>query len=126
MTGKYLVSNIGAKIHLCCGNSHTEREEMTIESGPHGVFFSCPKYRQENRSAGEPPCFNRLSVAEYEKMLTRLSQEYIQADETGTKVLSLQGLTWTDRHITYTVVEDTSHSLWVQVLNVPALKNIRR
>ena len=101
---------------LVCGNHPDEEVEMAIRSGPTSLFYACPKYDADKRKQGETPCFNRISLKEFEGMLDDLF-ELLTDDDSASTVLNLKNHTWTRKGIEYKVLQHTDKQIKVQVIN---------
>jgi len=106
---------------LVCANQHGDQEVvMTIQQGPKNMFYACPKYHPENRSEGECSCANRISIKEYETMLSKIFTVLEKADESNT-VLNLANFAWKNRGIEFKVILHTNTDMKISVLNPKAL-----
>lgn len=105
-------------LKLVCGNHGEDHSiALQIQSGPHSLFYACPKYHAENRSAGEHPCFNRLTLKDYEKILSHISDLMM-----GDEVLCLDNYKWkTKNGIECKVLSCTAEEIVIEVVNRPAL-----
>ena len=117
---KGLIKGFWETTTLVCGNHTDEEVEMTLKSGPSSLFYACPKYEPDKRKSDETPCFNRLSLKEFEGMLDDLF-EILTNDENGSSVLNLANHTWTRKGIEYKVLQHTDKQIKIQVLNRRAL-----
>lgn len=98
---------------LVCGN-HEDEIEMEIKAGPSSLFYACPKYSPDKRSKGEKPCFNRISIKEFEGMLQDIF-ELLSAEENT--VFNITNYAWTRRGIRYKVLSHTDKQIKIQVIN---------
>lgn len=104
-----------------CGCHGDERVEMTIQQGPHSLFYACPKYRPENRKPGEKACNNRINLIDYQKMLERLMSEIAEADATmGT--VDLTNCRWKNHGTEFRVLEHDGAKVTVEIKNLRAMK----
>ena len=116
----YTIENSWKNIIPICGN-HNERIEMTINSGPHSLFYSCPKYYPENREKDERACNNRINLIVYQKMVDKLMGMIAETALEGGSI-DLTNYSWTSKGITYKVLETKGDTLYVQILNKRAMK----
>lgn len=107
-------------VQVICGNHCNEQIEMTVQEGPSSLFYACPKYHPENRTEGERPCFNRLSLSEYENMLSALSDLLM-----GDDIIKLQGYRWKKNGTEFEVVSFSDEKIVVRVLNQRAIARSR-
>lgn len=116
-----MIKGSWATTRVVCGNHGEDLSiDMIIESGPHSMFYACPKYRPENREKCERACFNRINFVEYENMLTHIADMLVEADENGT-VFDLTNHSWEKKGIEYKVISHSSKEMVVSVLNKKAL-----
>ena len=78
------------------------------------------KNHPENRTEGERPCFNRLSLAEYENMLSVLSDLLM-----GDDIVKLQGYHWKKNGVEFKIDSCSDEKIVVQVLNQRAIARSR-
>ncbi len=107
-------------VEVVCGNHDNDNNILVIQQGPHSLFYACPKYHPDNRKTGEAPCFNRLNLVEYERMLDHLADILIEAEKNG-QVINLKNYSWTKRGVTYTVLHHSNEKMVIRVLNKKAL-----
>lgn len=107
-------------VQVICGNHRKEQIEMTVQEGPSSLFYACPKYHPENRTEGERPCFNRLSLSEYENMLSALSDLLM-----GDDIVKLQGYRWKKNGVEFKIDSCSDEKIVVQVLNQRAIARSR-
>ena len=108
---------------------HDEPVEMTIHEGSQyaafngssgSIFYSCPKYYEDNRKEGEKPCFNRLSLTEYEQLIENLHNKF---DGEGFEQVNLTGYRYTNQKgTTFHVLKHGISHIDVSVLNNRALQ----
>lgn len=113
---KGLIKGFWETTTLICGNHPEEEVEMTLSSGPTSLFYACPKYDADKRNAGDPPCFNRISLKEFEGMLDDLF-ELLTGDDSASTVLNLTNHTWTRKGIEYKVLLHTDKQIKIRALN---------
>ena len=104
-----------------CGCHENERIEMTIQEGPHSLFYACPKYHPENRAPGERACNNRINLIEYQKMLEKLMGEIAEADCMMGSV-DLTNCTWKSKGTEFKVLEHNGDKVTVSIKNIRAMK----
>ena len=107
-------------IEVVCGNHSDDNNIMDLQQGPHSLFYACPKYSPDHREKGEQPCFNRINLIEFEKMLDHLADLLVDAEEKG-QVPNLKNYSWDKRGITYTVLSHTNQKIVIRILNRKAL-----
>lgn len=107
-------------ITLLCGNhSDDYSHEMQLKEGPHSLFYSCPEYKSiygkehEGRS-----CNNRLTLVDFERMLNFLNKKSFAPF--GQEV-NLTGYRWTEKGVTYKVLEHKGGKYKVLMLNKKAI-----
>lgn len=115
----------GMRLFCAC---HNEPVEMSIHEGSvyaafngtsGSVFYSCPKYYEDNRDTDEKPCFNRLSLTEYEKLIEDLSAVL---EENAGDQINLTGYRYKNNKGTdFHVLKHDVHHIDVSVLNNRAL-----
>lgn len=113
---KGLIKGFWETTILVCGNHPGEEIEMTIKSGPSSLFYACPKYDADKRTSAESPCFNRISLKEFEGMLDDIFEQ-LTGDESGCTVLNLTNHAWTRKGIEYKIIQHTDKQIKIQVLN---------
>ena len=121
-----MISNIWNQIRICCGCHGKETvmmmphdgSEASAQGGKTGsIFYSCPRYYPENRSENERACFNRISIAEYEELVLKISSVLESADASG-QVLNLSGMCWTNKRGTkFKVLKHERTLILVSVVN---------
>ena len=110
-------------ITLLCGNNHEEPVELVIQPGPSSLFYACPKYHAEYRSADERACNNRLSIEDFTKMLDHLHGVIIDA-ELNDQRIQLTNFNWKDRKGTvYKVINHNMDKLVISVYNKRAVNS---
>ena len=107
-------------IHVYCGNNHQELEELKIEEGMYQLFYACPKYQMENRNPNEKACNNRISVDDYENMITHVSSMIEEAEMNNT-MLDLTNVKWVKKNIEFTIFEHTKDSIKIFMKNKVAI-----
>ena len=83
---KYIIRDSWKLLHLFCGE-HGMPCELKMERSSRGIVYSCP-YRGEYTS-----CNTRITMEEYEAILTQLSDMIVQADMNG-EILDITNTTW--------------------------------
>lgn len=111
---------IHKRVHSAITDAEPDMIEMAIQSGPHSLFYSCPKYYPGNRVIGEKACYNRLNLVEAEAALSHIADEVIHAAE-RMEVPDLTGHKWKKRGIDYEVLSYGQDHLHISVLNHVAL-----
>lgn len=117
-----MIKGIWQSVTLLCGNNHPPGKEpvMTLQQGSSSLFYACPHYFAENRSEGDFPCCNRVSLKDFEGMLDEIFKVLTKADETNT-VLNLTNYTWQKRGVIFKVVFHNEREIRIQALNRKAL-----
>lgn len=112
--------NSWGKVTLICGNHGDDHShEMGLKQGPHSLFYSCPEYKSiygdnhEGRS-----CNNRLNLVDYEAMLNHLNE---MADGNGIEEVCLEGYRFTQKGVSYQVLEHKGGRFKVKMLNKKAI-----
>ena len=117
-----MITGMWKNMRLICGNpAHSSTETMFIRQTAEDVFYACPKYSPENRTMGEKPCMNRISIHEAEKMLEKLSDK-IQEEEENLGSFFAANYRFETRTARYRVLKQTPDELIIQVLNKRALR----
>lgn len=117
----YSVTDSWQNIIPICGNHKGERIEMTVNSGPHSMFYSCPKYYPQNRTKDERACSNRINLIEYEAMVDHIHGLIAEADVSGGNI-DLTNHSWSRKGIDYRVLEHKGDKVYVEILNRKALR----
>lgn len=107
-------------VTLLCGNHGEDfSHKMQLKEGPHSLFYSCPEYKSiygtnhEGRS-----CNNRLTLVDFERMLNHLNEKSYAPF--GQEV-NLTEYTWTEKGVTYKVLEHKGGRYKVLMLNKKAV-----
>ncbi len=124
-----MIKNIWSKISIYCGNHdhpvkmepHEPSTYSKWSGGNNSMFYSCPKYYPDNRIEGEKPCFNHLSMAEYEDMVMHISG---LIEEAGLdSQVDLTGLKWINKKGTeFEIMEQDMDHIRVKFINNRAIK----
>lgn len=85
----YMIRGSWNMLHLFCGE-HEELHELVMESTPRGISYAC---RERD---GKLPCKTKISLEEYEEILSHLSDQIVGAEIKG-EVLDLTHTTWKGR-----------------------------
>lgn len=85
----YMIRGSWDMLHLFCGE-HGELRELVMESTPRGIFYAC------HEKDGRPPCKTKISLEEYEEILSHFSDQIVGAEING-EVLDLTHTTWKSR-----------------------------
>ena len=112
---KGMIKGFWETVTLTCGNHPGEEVQMEVRTGPTTLYYACPRYDPDKRTAGDPPCLNRITLKEFEGMLDDLF-ELLTGDD-GATVLNLTNHTWTRKGIQYKVLSHTEKQIKVQVIN---------
>ena len=112
-----MIPKIWNKISIVCG-CHKHPVPMEPHDGKDGkdMFYSCPKYYEENRDYGEKACGNRLSIRDYEKIVKHIS-DILEETYKNRGTICLTGLKWKDNSIEYEVIEHSGSKIIVAVKN---------
>lgn len=119
-----MIKGLWDKIKLVCGN-HPDSDNMVMEirKGAFSPFYACPKYTQNIYNGGDY-CLNRITLVDYEKMISHIAEEVndmIENDE----VPNLQNLKWTRNGVEFKILVYTNNEIVVSVLNKTALKGLK-
>ncbi len=121
-----MVKNIWSSIRLFCGNHEDNHSiEMIPHEGADGLdmFYSCPKYYPENRSAEERPCGNRINLVEYQAAVEHISEVLEEAQLDGGTV-NLRGHKWKNKKgIRFEVINHSMNHIDISFVNERALRN---
>lgn len=85
----YMIRGSWDMLHLFCGE-HGELHELVMESTPRGISYAC---RERD---GKLPCKTKISLEEYEEILSHLSDQIVGAEIKG-EVPDLTHTTWKGR-----------------------------
>ena len=104
-------------VQVVCGN-HGDQNDiiMTIQQGPHSLFYACPKYFPDNREPEEPPCVNRINLIDYEKMLSYIADVMVNAERNG-EICNLTNYKWEKNGIQFMVLSHTDEKLIIKMFN---------
>lgn len=120
---KNMITGSWGDVTLVCEHRHEHPIEMVIQEGPSSLFYACPKYRPENRSADERACNNRLNLVDYTNMLEHIHEKIIDA-ALNDEILHLENYKWKDRKGTeYKVLKQDGDKMTISVLNNKAIKS---
>lgn len=117
----YEMEGAWGAIRPICGCHGDEEIEMTIQEGPHSLFYACPKYHPENRAPGERACANRINLIEYQKMVEKLTSELAEA-EANHGSADLTNWKWKERGTEFAVTKHEKGKVTVSITNKRALK----
>lgn len=112
------ISNAWKNTKLVCGNHGDDySHEMQITQGQNTVFYSCPLcYGGESNQK----CSNRIDIPDYEKMLSKVADEIINADMAG-EIADLTGFRWKHKGIIFEVLKHEQDDMVISMLNKKAL-----
>lgn len=116
---KGLIKGFWETVTLICGNHSDEEVEMVLKNGPSSLFYACPRYDADKRETGEAPCFNRISLKEFEGMLDELFE--LLAGDNMVTVLNLTNYTWRKKGVEYRVLLHTEKQIKIRVVNLRAV-----
>jgi len=92
---------------------------MVIEVKGSSPFYACPKYKGHEED--ERACNNRLSLADFSKMLQHLHNLIAEA-ELNDQIINLANYTWKDRKGTeFKVLSHVGSKFVISVLNKRAI-----
>lgn len=115
-----MIMNLWQSIEIYCSN-HDEPVKMTIQQGPHSLFYSCPKYYPDNRGEYERACSNRINLVDYEAMINYISELLMDA-ELNNRADNLTNVNWKSKGIEFYIIEHTKDKIKIKMLNKKALK----
>lgn len=118
-----MINGIWKSIQIFCGNHGHEYIKLVPHEGNEGqdIFYSCPKYYPENRTADESACFNRFTIAQYERLVTYISS-LIESAIMSNTTINLTHMTWVDNGIEYKVISHENDDIKIAILNKKAFK----
>lgn len=116
------VIGLWSNVHLVCANH--PNVEMDILQGPTSMFYACKKYYPENREDDEKPCYNRVNLFDFERMLKHLSELLLSAEKNN-EILNLTGQQWSCNGIDFNVLVHETDNLVVGVVNNKAIAKSR-
>lgn len=121
-----MIQNLWHAVQITCGCHNDQKIPMVPHEGSttfvqggvqNSLFYSCPKYYPDQRNEGEKPCFNRLSIDEYEDLIMHLSNLLEDAECSGATV-NLAGIRWKNKKGTlFEVLKHNSKGIRVAVMN---------
>lgn len=118
-----MITNLWKNISIVCGchkfpiplQPHTGSGSGAQGGMERSMFYTCPKYYPDQRDSSEKPCFNRISIGDYEKMVLHLS-ECLEAQDGS--VVNLAGMRWKSKNgIEFHVLEHSQKNIIVSVKN---------
>ncbi len=116
-----IIKNIWNKITIYCG-CHAEPVEMVANTKGSTLFYSCPKYYEQNRSPNEHACANRIKLDDYQAAVEHLCSR-IAENEANNSIEDLTGYRWSRRGIDFRVIKYTNDDIHIMVANKTALKH---
>lgn len=124
-----MIRNLWKNIHLRCGCHDKPVKMSPHDSASHydgqedlTAFYACPKYYEEYREAGESPCFNRLSVKDYESMVETISTLLTNAEKERSEI-NLEGLAWKNKNgIEFRVYKHNRNGIYISMINKRVIK----
>lgn len=120
-----MITGLWKGIKLVCGNhtvdNDSEYPELIIQSGPYSMFYACPKGDEINREFGELPCYNRINLIDYEKMLEHISSMIIDAEQNDESVC-LKNHKWKDKSRFYEIISHKNDIIVVKMVDTLAIK----
>lgn len=111
-----MITGQWARTKIICGRHEDEQVELVLRENDGEMFYACPKYYDANREPGEKPCFNRLSIGAFEKMLEEIAHIEIEAEENDEEI-NLTNYKWERNGIQFTVIKYTPQECVIMVLN---------
>lgn len=117
-----MITNLWQSVEIYCDN-HEEPIKMTIQQGPHSLFYSCPKYYPENRNEDERACSNRINLIDYEAMINYIGNLLMDA-ELNNRSDNLANIKWQSKGIEYYITKHTKGLIKVKMINKKAIKGL--
>jgi hypothetical protein len=120
-----MIENIWEKISIYCGCHdkpikmvpHEGSTYAVWSGGTNSMFYSCPKYYEENRTPDEHACFNRLNLVEYEEAVTHIS-DIKEQSMTEDSSVNLTGYRWKNKKGTeFQIMTDDKDGIKISVIN---------
>ena len=118
-----IIKNLWNNTTFYCGHDHNEPVKMEYKTGE-SMFYSCPRYYVDNKNRpGERSCANRMSFADAEKILDKITDEITEIEEAG-GVVNIKNLQfdYNGIHVKVLSHDPISDKLEVEILNRKALK----
>lgn len=119
-----LITGIWNDIKVVCGNHEPDDNgnypELVIKSGPHSVFYCCPHGTVGNGSSSLP-CYNRINLIDYEKMLSHLATLILDA-EANDESICLANYSWKDKTRYYEVLSHKGDNIVIKMIDTAAIK----
>lgn len=120
-----MITGFWNEIKLICGNHPSETiddfPEMVIKSGPYSLFYACPKENSDARAEGEIPCYNRINLIDYDKMINHIMDILVNADSEDKKIC-LKGHKWKDKTREYEIMHHSNDSIIIKMIDYSAIK----
>lgn len=120
-----LITNFWGDITLVCGNhkvdSIEDYPEMVIKSGPYSMYYACPKEEYHKCVDGEVPCYNRINLIDYEKMLNHIMDLMVDAEDKNEKP-HLANHKWKEKSREYEVLSHVGDKLVIKMVDSIAIK----
>ena len=114
------IKNIWNFITLYCG-CHEEPVLMTANTKGNTLFYSCPKYYEENREPGEKTCVNRIKLDDYQDAVEFLCKKIIETS-TNESYEDLIGFTWSKKNMEFKIIKYLENDIRLSVINKTAVK----
>ena len=105
--------------------NHEKPVELFPRMGTKELFYACPKYGPENRTAGERACLNNIYTQDAQAAVEYVSDKIEEYEAQGLTQEAVTGMKWIKRDIEYTVISYMNGKLKLGVLNRRALSKIR-
>lgn len=119
-----LITGIWNDIKVVCGNHEPDDNGnfplLEIKSGPHSLYYCCPHYTVSKNSTSVP-CFNRINLIDYEKMLAHLTEMIVNA-EANDETICLTNHTWKEKTRYFEVISHKGDSIVVKMIDTAAIK----
>ncbi len=117
-----IMKNLWGNTRFFCGHDHKEPVEMTYKTGD-TMFYSCPRYYVDNTNRpGERSCANRLSFADAEKILDKVTEQITEIEESGGMVnITNYQFDYNGIHVKVLNHDPMSEKLDLEILNRKAL-----
>lgn len=116
-----MIQNIWGMVEIYCNHRHEKPIKMEIQEGPHSLFYACPKYHPENRTADERACSNRINLIDYEAMINHVS-DILMGSMLNNSQDNLTNYAWSSKGIDFKIIEHTKDKIKILMTNKKAIR----
>mgnify|MGYP000075122221 CR=1 FL=1 len=116
-----MIKNLWKEVNFYCSYRHEYPVKMEFNQGPHSLFYSCPKYYPQNRTADEPACPMRLNLVDAEAIVEKLSQ-VIESDIENNVEHNYRGYEFDYKMIHAKVIKYAPGEINIDIFNKKAIR----